>query len=194
MNNSALKSLLRKKLLHERLALNKEELQMRSEELTTRFQAHFSFEHKHISCFATMKTKKEVDIFQLLEVLSAKNRIYLPVSDFTTGIMDHYPYSPGDPLANNPYGIPEPQNRAKSIDPKTLDVILVPLLGIDLQGNRLGYGKGFYDRFLTQCRPDALKIGLNLFAPIDHIPSEATDIPLDFLVTHERCYTFKIQP
>jgi len=70
-------------------------------------------------------------------------------------------------------------------------VVIVPLLICDLNGYRLGYGKGFYDRFLSECRADVLKIGLNYFEPIAQIPGEDTDIPLDFLITPINCHAFK---
>jgi 5-formyltetrahydrofolate cyclo-ligase len=60
-----------------------------------------------------------------------------------------------------------------------------------INGHRVGYGKGFYDRYLALCRPDVIKIGLNFFEPIPSIPAEKTDIPLDYLITPNRVYEFK---
>ena len=74
---------------------------------------------------------------------------------------------------------------------EVLDVIFVPLLGFDIAGNRLGYGGGYYDRFLAECRPDAKKIGLSFFGNITEITNiEETDIPIDGCVTPEQYYTF----
>jgi 5-formyltetrahydrofolate cyclo-ligase len=68
---------------------------------------------------------------------------------------------------------------------------LVPLLAYDLKGNRVGYGKGYYDRFLAECRPDALKIGFSYFEPEEQInDTEDFDIPLNYCVTPHRCYEF----
>ncbi|HSK11967.1 MAG TPA: 5-formyltetrahydrofolate cyclo-ligase, partial [Phnomibacter sp.] len=77
------------------------------------------------------------------------------------------------------------------LDPTDIDVILVPLLAFDEQGHRLGYGKGFYDRFLKDCRPDALKIGLSWFEAETALPEiGAHDVPLNYCVTPHRLYVF----
>lgn len=76
-------------------------------------------------------------------------------------------------------------------DPATIDVVLVPLLAFDEKGYRLGYGKGFYDRFLTRCRPDTVKIGLSWFPPENRLPEiDAFDIPLNYCVTPQQLYVF----
>ena len=66
------------------------------------------------------------------------------------------------------YGIPEPVNGV-AIDPKKIDLVFVPLLISDKKNYRVGYGKGFYDRFLAECRKDVKTIGLNFFKPIEKI-------------------------
>jgi len=72
-----------------------------------------------------------------------------------------------------------------------IDLIFVPLLAFDETGNRVGYGKGFYDKFLTKCRPDAIKVGLSYFEAIDRISdSEQFDIPLNYCITPQRIYEF----
>ena len=73
---------------------------------------------------------------------------------------------------------------------KTPDVMLVPLLAYDNQKNRLGYGKGFYDRFLEKCHSKTIFIGLSLFEPEESIPIEKTDVPLNFCITPKNIYTF----
>jgi len=76
-------------------------------------------------------------------------------------------------------------------DPIAIDVVLVPLLAFDEQGNRLGYGKGFYDYFLARCRPDTVKIGLSWFPPEKRLPEiDAFDIPLNYCVTPQQLYVF----
>ena len=61
----------------------------------------------------------------------------------------------------NQYGIPEPIGGV-TVDEKDIDIVFIPLLAFDELGNRVGYGKGYYDRFLSKCRKDVLKIGLSL--------------------------------
>ena len=74
--------------------------------------------------------------------------------------------------------------------PSEVDVVLVPGLAFDEGGHRVGYGRGFYDRFLALCRPDCLKVGLSYFEPISQITDiHAGDIRLDLLITPERSIT-----
>jgi 5-formyltetrahydrofolate cyclo-ligase len=73
----------------------------------------------------------------------------------------------------------------------TLDLILIPLLIFDLNGHRVGYGKGFYDRFLANCNPGALKVGLCMEAPVAHIDDvNAYDIKLDLAVNPDQVFWF----
>ncbi|MEO7766605.1 MAG: 5-formyltetrahydrofolate cyclo-ligase, partial [Ferruginibacter sp.] len=83
----------------------------------------------------------------------------------------------------NKYGIEEP---VEGIDmyPMEIDLVIVPLLCFDKKGNRVGYGKGFYDRFLKQCRKDCVKIGFSYFNPVDQVEDvNKYDIKLDYGIT-----------
>jgi 5-formyltetrahydrofolate cyclo-ligase len=72
-----------------------------------------------------------------------------------------------------------------------LDVVFIPLLAFDEKGNRVGYGKGFYDRFLAKCRPETVKIGLSFFEATPEITDVSPDdIRLDWCVTPEKVYSF----
>jgi 5-formyltetrahydrofolate cyclo-ligase len=87
------------------------------------------------------------------------------------------------------FGIPEPQQGIEVLA-HSIDVVFVPLLAFDKKGHRIGYGKGFYDRFLKQCAPEAQFVGLSFFAPENKIPSASHDIALDYCVTPTNIYTF----
>jgi 5-formyltetrahydrofolate cyclo-ligase len=96
-------------------------------------------------------------------------------------------------LKENSYGIPEPQKyNNKIIFPQELDVIIVPLYVFDLNGNRVGYGKGYYDRFLKNCRDDVIKIGVSLFEPVKSI-SDITrnDVALNYAITSNGIFNFQ---
>ena len=83
----------------------------------------------------------------------------------------------------NAWNIPEPVGGIQ-IQPEQIDVIFVPLLAYDVKGNRVGYGKGFYDQFLSQCRPNSIKIGLSFFAPEEQIEDlHEADVSLNFCVS-----------
>jgi 5-formyltetrahydrofolate cyclo-ligase len=106
--------------------------------------------------------------------------------------MDHIVWETDTPLLINRWGIGEPA-AGRKIHPAQLDLILVPLLAFDQSGNRLGYGKGFYDRFLAGCRRDALKAGVSYFPPATKLPADEHDIPLDLCITPERIWQFNQQ-
>ena len=88
------------------------------------------------------------------------------------------------------WGIPVPQESVRVTTTK-IQVVFVPLLAYDKSGHRLGFGKGFYDRFLASLEQPVLKLGLSFFAPEEVIPVESHDIPLDFCITPEQILKFK---
>jgi 5-formyltetrahydrofolate cyclo-ligase len=91
---------------------------------------------------------------------------------------------------SNRYGIAEPQGE-DVLQPQALDIVFVPLLAYDVRGYRVGYGKGFYDRYLKLCREDVIKIGFSYFEPEPLISDvNEFDIPLNFAITPERIYEF----
>mgnify|MGYP001474072400 FL=1 len=125
-----------------------------------------------------------------VKVLSGKDKnVVLSKSNFEQLSMTHYLLTDNLVIKPNAWGIPEPQNGLE-IKAQQLDVIFIPLLACDLNGNRLGYGKGFYDRFLANCKPGALKIGLNYFEPEISLPHNTEDIPLTHCITPQNTYCF----
>ncbi|MBV9986672.1 MAG: 5-formyltetrahydrofolate cyclo-ligase [Chitinophagaceae bacterium] len=90
----------------------------------------------------------------------------------------------------NEWGITEP-TEGEPVDPEEIDLVFVPMLVCDVQGNRVGYGKGFYDRYLARCREDVLKIGFSYFEPVEQITDTAEfDIPLTYCITPSATYEF----
>ncbi len=191
MDLSISKHKLRQEAKTQRKALSADEVAYHSIQIDKQVSTCFSFRDKRISCFLSMESQREVHTEYILKQLARQNQLFVPVSNFLDGTMQHIPFEPGDILALNSYHIPEPIHKKPPIHPIELDVIFIPLLQADVHGNRLGYGKGFYDRYLALCRPDVIKIGLNFFDPISAIPTEKTDIPLDYLITPDRVYEFK---
>jgi len=104
--------------------------------------------------------------------------------------MTHYLLTDNTKIKKNQYGIPEPVDGIE-VPVSKIDVIFVPLLAYDLDGNRVGYGKGFYDKFLSKCKPEALKIGLSFFEPEDKIISSPNDVRLDYCVTPSATIRFQ---
>ncbi len=145
--------------------------------------------------FLPISEFREVDTEFLLHILSGKDKhILVSRSDFETRQMTHFLLTDNTRIKKNQYGIPEPvdgSEGSEEIKPEKIDVVFVPLLAFDDSGNRVGYGKGFYDKFLAECRTDAVKIGLSFFeavAPWEDVFE--SDVKLDYCVTPERIYTF----
>ncbi len=141
--------------------------------------------------FLSIETLKEVNTEYILNILSGKDKhIVVSKSDFSDYSMAHYLLTDNTKIKINDYGIPEPIDGIK-ITPQQIDVIFIPLLAFDTKGNRVGYGKGFYDRFLVDCKPEALKIGLSFFEAEQNITDvNDNDILLNYCVTPEKIYRF----
>lgn len=90
----------------------------------------------------------------------------------------------------NAFGVDEPVG-GKKVSTAAIEMVIVPLLSFDKKGNRVGYGKGYYDRFLTDCNNSCIKIGFSYFGPVDTIEDiNQYDIPLDYCITPEQIFTF----
>ena len=138
---------------------------------------------KIIHLFLPIKNKKEIDTWLIIKHLWGKFphiKIVVPVSDFSTNTMLSVEITKNSELIENKYGILEPTSR-DSIDDKLIDLVLTPLLVSDRKGFRVGYGKGFYDRFFSnQCKKEVKKIGLSFFQPIKSIEDvDKYDVALD---------------
>jgi len=116
--------------------------------------------------------------------------IAYPVINDKTGIFDAVLVDEETVYHTNSYGIAEPKDGI-IIDAEEIDLVFVPMLICDRQGYRVGYGKGFYDKYLVGCREDVIKAGFNYFEPVDKIDdAQAFDVPLNYCVTTENIYEF----
>jgi 5-formyltetrahydrofolate cyclo-ligase len=140
--------------------------------------------------FLPILEKKEVNTEYLLHILQGKDKsIIVSKADFSTGKMKHILLQENTVLKTSKYGIPEPVAGIE-IPVENLEVVFVPLLAYDEKGNRIGYGKGFYDRFLSQCNPNTFFVGLSFFGPEPKIGFETTDIPLHSCISPGKVYSF----
>ena len=90
----------------------------------------------------------------------------------------------------NEFNIYEPEE-GTWVDFAEINMVLVPLLAFDKKGYRVGYGKGFYDKFLAGCAKDCIKVGFSYFEPIDEIADKADfDVPLSLCITPQTVYVF----
>ncbi|PIF00668.1 MAG: 5-formyltetrahydrofolate cyclo-ligase [Maribacter sp.] len=147
----------------------------------------WDFDYYHI--FLPIPNKKEVETEFLLSILQGRDKhIVIPKMEGDT--LTHFLLTDNTKIRPNRWNVPEPVDGIK-IEPSKIDVVFMPLLAYDKKGNRVGYGKGYYDRFLQQCRPDVIKVGLSLFEAEERIDDIfENDIPLDYCVTPLKTYTF----
>ena len=141
--------------------------------------------------FLPITEQKEVDTELILHLLSGKDKeVLISKSNFETREMIHYLLTDNTRIAKNEYNIPEPVDGIE-VPSKKIEVVFVPLLAYDKKGNRVGYGKGFYDKFLLDCKPDVIKIGLSFFEPEEEISDIFEgDVKLDYCVTPTEIYIF----
>ncbi|GAA3632728.1 5-formyltetrahydrofolate cyclo-ligase [Flavivirga jejuensis] len=148
------------------------------------------WEHTFYHTFLSIEEQKEVNTDYILNILSGKDKnIVISKSDFKTRLMTHFLLADNTKIKKNTYNIPEPVDGI-DISNNKIDVVFIPLLAFDKVGNRVGYGKGFYDRFLTNCKPEVIKIGLSFFEAEDSVTDVfESDVKLDFCVTPKTIYT-----
>jgi 5-formyltetrahydrofolate cyclo-ligase len=117
-------------------------------------------------------------------------QIAYPVANFLDNTMKIVLTDNETSFKKNRYGIAEPVT-GEVLHPEDIDMVFVPLLVFDEKGYRIGYGKGFYDRFLSQCREEIIKIGFSYFEPLPAISDiHEFDVPLTIGVSPERLYEF----
>lgn len=130
------------------------------------------------------------NIIRFLQFKNPQLKVVVPRVDVRTQKFDHIHFHDSSELIENAFGIDEPVEGEK-ISETDIDLVLVPLLSFDKRGYRVGYGKGFYDKFLINCRKDTIKIGLSFFDPVDEIEDiNPFDIPLNYCVTPRKLFIF----
>jgi 5-formyltetrahydrofolate cyclo-ligase len=150
--------------------------------------ARKDFTHFHL--FFPIERQNEINTYIIKEYLEASHKkVYTSVIKSKNLEMDTFLLSPKTVFEEGKMGIPIPVNSEK-VEADYLQVILVPLLVFDKAGNRIGFGKGYYDVFLKGLRPEVVKVGLSYFLPEEKIPFEKHDMPLDYCITPEKIFTF----
>lgn len=183
-----LKSDLRKYYLQVRKQLSDEKIAADSLAISKVFFQEIDLSSiKTIHVFLPIATQNEIDTFLIINELQSKFpqiNIAIPRSNPRTFEMESYLFTENTILEKNQWNILEPKPETSQIVlPTEIDLVLIPLLVFDKSGNRVGYGKGFYDRFLSDTRPNTLKIGLSIFPSIEVISDVSEfDIPLDMCI------------
>ena len=172
-----------------RSALSEEEQLELSLSITNRLLELPLWEKTYFHLFMSSTHHKEVDTEAILTLLQGKDKqVVIPRMEADNSLA-HILLTDATLIRPNAWGIPEPVGGIE-VPVNTLEVVFVPLLAYDKRGNRIGYGKGYYDRFLAGCSNACLKIGLSLFPPEDLLPVEENDIPLDFCISPTKVHRF----
>ena len=189
------KSELRTTYLKMRNSLSGDELTAKSRQIAHRF-----FENIDLKLVVTLHTFISIEKFNEIDTSLIYERIWrefphlktlAPRANLESSEIEHIEFDAETELIENKWGIREPAN-GESVPAGEIDIVIVPLLCFDTRGYRVGYGKGFYDRFLSRCRADCLKIGLSYFAPVEAIDNvDSLDVPLDFCIMPEAVLTTK---
>ena len=174
-----------------RNALSENEIEEMSLAVANKILTLPIWEKTYFHIFLPITEQKEVNTEFILHLLSGKDKeIIVSKADFETRNMTHFLLTDNTRIKKNAYNIPEPVDGIE-VPSHKIDVVFVPLLAFDKKGHRVGYGKGFYDKFLSECRPDVIKIGLSFFDPEELITDVFEgDVKLDYCVTPNEVHSF----
>jgi len=174
-----------------RKQLSEEQLEEMSLAIANKILILPIWEKSYFHIFLPIEEQNEVNTEFILHLLSGKDKeIIISKSDFETREMTHFLLTDNTKIKKNEYNIPEPIDGIE-VSVKKIEVVFVPLLVFDKLGNRVGYGKGFYDKFLSECKPGTIKIGLSFFEPEELISDvNENDIKLDYCVTPNEVFKF----
>ena len=184
------KSEIRNLYLKKKESLTKTEVQSLSKNIFDHFISKFDLEeNQKVHCFLSIPEKGEVDTSLFLDFFF-ENKIRVFVPKIVEGKLISLEITRDTILIENSWGIKEPSGNEDS-GVKDFNFIITPLLYSDQFGNRVGYGKGFYDRFFSEINSHAIKVGVSFFPPEENIDDVSDfDIPLNYLVTPTEVLSF----
>jgi 5-formyltetrahydrofolate cyclo-ligase len=188
------KAELRREYLNRQKNLSATEVESLSQQIATRlFDSLDMARFQTIHCFLPIAKNGEINTWLIIKRLWLDfplARTVVPRINPVDYTMTSHLLTDQTPLSETRWGVPEPE-KTNTVDPVEIDCVLLPLLAYDRRGYRVGYGKGFYDRFLTLCRPDVRKVGLSYHDPVACIDDcDSFDIPLDCCITPQKLWKF----
>lgn len=188
-----LKADIRKIYKQKRLALTTKETNVYNDLILINFQKLSLGNFKTLFTYSPIQQLNEVNTepcVSYLELINPNLTIAYPLTNTATSTMQAMVLHANSYFDINKWGIAEPVN-GTIIAPNLIDVIFIPLLAFDNKGYRVGYGKGFYDKFLKNCKTDIIKIGFSFFEPVPLIQNiDIWDEPLNFCITPHTIYEF----
>lgn len=182
------KNEIRNKLLEQRKSFSHEELQEKNSLI---FEKLFSLQEfsraNNIGVYISFNN--EADTRKIIEKLLSENKnVFAPVMDFGNEHFSYAKLSSLENLTENKYGVLEPTEK-NSVEASEIDLFLVPGAAFDSQRNRIGWGKGYYDKFFNKNKPRGKKIGLFFeFQLIKEVPTDEFDVKMDFIITEKEIY------
>jgi 5-formyltetrahydrofolate cyclo-ligase len=188
------KAALRQQYLSLRKQLSAEQAQQSSIKIGERLAGAIQeWQPGSVHLFLPIADKNEVDTYLLISLLREQTRSLKIITSRTNWEqmqMENVELLPDTRLELKKWGVPEPVG-GMLFPEEEIDMVVVPLLAYDSKGHRVGYGKGFYDKFLARCRPDVIKAGVSFFEPEASIDDVfESDIPLDFCFTPAQVHRF----
>jgi len=183
------KTFLRSYYKKKRLSLTNQEIDHLSHEVYKQLEKLNIWTLKHYHIFISIKKNNELDTSLVINKLKSKQKNII-VPKISNNELIHLAINEKTEFSLNHYGIVEP-NDGDCFKIENLDIIFIPLLVFDLEGHRVGYGKGYYDSFLKLTKSSTLKIGLSLFDPIYKIEDiNNNDTKLDYCITPTQVHKF----
>ncbi len=183
------KTFLRSHYKKKRLSLTKQEVDDLSQRVFKQLDKLNIWKLKHYHIFISISKYNELDTSFIINKLKSEQKIII-VPKISNNELVHVAINDETEFSLNEYGIKEP-NDGNHFIIENLDIIFIPLLAFDVEGHRVGYGKGYYDRFLKLTNNSTLKIGLSFFDPINKIRDiDDNDVKLDYCVTPKQVHKF----
>lgn len=176
---------LRKRILNIRNNMTIEDVQKNSRAIMDKIINLDIYKQSKV-VFIYMDFKNEVTTSRLLKhMLSEKKRVVIPYTDTVNIVLIPSEITKESDLMLNSFGYYEPKN-ISPVDPEEIDLVIVPGVVFDKSFNRIGFGKGYYDRILSKLKPSAKKVAIaHDFQVLQSIPTEDHDIKMDMIITEE---------
>lgn len=177
---------LRERVLPQRKEIPEDEWLKKSKAILSSLTDTDFFEEANVvHTYVSMNERREVNTDELIqELFESEKKVVVPITNFSEHSLNHVELRSFGELITNKWGVRDPEVKENEVQAEELDLIIIPMAAADRKGNRLGYGQGFYDRFLKQT--EGFKVGL-IFSDFlfDEIPAEDFDIKLDVIITED---------
>ena len=184
---------IRKIELEKRIQLSPQELQARTALIADRLNNLHKLTSQYLLSYYPLKERNEFDVSIGERILKERNptlHVAWPKIEVSTSSMQAHLIENSKLFTKNKFNILEPLD-GDIVPPQDIDVVFVPLIAFDQTGFRVGYGRGFYDRYLPGCRSNVVKVGFSFFDAVDKIDDiNEFDVPLSLCITPTGIYEF----